>query len=172
MSIRNRILVVVMLFMGLQVQAAEKASEARLDEVAERGTQVMPFDLEQTTHVFTKNDNGGLQQVVVKDNSNVEQIRLIREHLIDIAGKFAQGDYGDPASIHGEDMPGLAALRQAKPGTIDIVYTELENGGQIVYSTKDPQLVQAIHQWFEAQLSDHSRHAVDHSMHHQHHSNP
>jgi len=171
MSIRNSILVLGALLLGLPVHAAEPASEQRLDEVAERGAHVMPFDLELTTHVFTKNDHGGVQQVVVKDTSNLEQVRLIREHLVDITAKFAQGNYADPASIHGEDMPGLAALRQATAGAINIVYTELDNGGQIDYSTTDPQLVQAIHHWFEAQLSDHSRHAVDHSMHHQHHSN-
>jgi hypothetical protein len=171
MSTRNLMSVMMMLILSLPVHAAEQASEQRLDEVAERGAHVMPFDLELTTHVFTKNDNGGVQHVVAKDNSNTEQTRLIQEHLEDIAGKFAQGNYADPESIHGEDMPGLPALRQAEPGTIRIVYTELDNGGQIDYSSGDPQLVEAIHQWFDAQLSDHSRHAVDHSMHHQHPSN-
>ena len=48
----------------------------RLDEVAQRGTHVMPFDLEKTIHVFSKTAEGGLQQVVVKGKSDTEQIRL------------------------------------------------------------------------------------------------
>ena len=32
--------------------AAEPAIPARLDEVAERGAKVMPFDLEKTTHAL------------------------------------------------------------------------------------------------------------------------
>ncbi len=47
--------------------AVEKASEQRLDEVAQRGSHVMPFNLEQTTHIFSKTEKGGLQQVIVKD---------------------------------------------------------------------------------------------------------
>ena len=61
--------------------ASEKASDdARLDEVAQRGSHVMPFALEQTTHVFSKTEKGGVQQVIVKDKANTEQIKLIREH--------------------------------------------------------------------------------------------
>ena len=42
------------------VFAAEPASEQRLDEVAERGAHVMPFDLEKTVHIFSKTDTGGI----------------------------------------------------------------------------------------------------------------
>jgi hypothetical protein len=57
-------------------------------------------------------------------------------------------------------MPGLAELRKAKPGEITIEYRELSNGAQIAYSTDDPSLIKAVHQWFDAQLSDHAQHAV------------
>jgi hypothetical protein len=130
--------------------AAEPASESRLDEVARRGTRVMPFDLERTTHVFTKTEKGGVQQVIAKDPAQSEQIGLIRKHLSKIAGEFAQGDFSDPAKIHGETMPGLAELKAAKPGAIQIEYQEITAGAQIDYVTKDPSLVDAIHRWFDA----------------------
>lgn len=140
--------------------ATEKAGEKRLDEIAERGGHVMPFDLEKTTHVFSKIDHGGLQQVVVKDKSNTEQIRLIRAHLSEISNDFKRGDFSKPARIHGEDLPGLAELKSARPGAIKIEYTKLPDGAQISYSTSSPKLITAIHRWFDAQLSDHARHAV------------
>jgi hypothetical protein len=140
--------------------AVEKANETRLNEVAERGAKVMPFDLEQTTHVFTKTEKGGLQQVIAKDPTQGEQIGLIRQHLSKIAREFKQGDFSDPAKIHGKAMPGLAELRTAKAGTIQIEYRELPAGAQIDYSTDNPGLVEAIHRWFDAQLGDHARHAV------------
>jgi hypothetical protein len=37
-----------------------------------------------------------------------EQIALIRQHLQDEAEKLRRADFGDPATIHGHDMPGLA----------------------------------------------------------------
>ena len=149
---------------------AQKADEKRLDEVAQHGMHVMPFDLEKTTHVFSKTPKGGVQRVVVKDKSDTEQIRLIRAHLSEISGDFKRGDFSKPARIHGEDMPGLAELKSAKPGQIKIQYEELPDGAQIGYSTSSPELINAIHQWFDAQLSDHARHAVPgHSHHHMHH---
>jgi hypothetical protein len=150
--------------------ALEKASEKRLDEVVQRGSHVMPFDLEQTTHIFSKTEKGGLQQVIVKDGTNTEQIKLIREHLAKISKEFIQGDFSNPAKIHGENMPGLAELRMTKPGQVKIAYKELPNGAEINYASDDPKLIEAIHHWFDAQLSDHARHAVPghphHLMHH------
>ena len=140
--------------------AGERATESRLDEVQRRGAQVMPFSLEQTTHIFTKTEKGGIQQVIAKANADAEQIGLIQAHLAEISRAFAQGDFSAPAQIHGEEMPGLAALREARPGQIKIEYEDLRNGGQIVYSADDPGLVEAVHQWFDAQLADHARHAV------------
>ena len=58
------------LFITTPIHAEEKADEKRLDEVAERGAHVMPFDLEKTTHIFSKTDTGGIQQVIVKDKSD------------------------------------------------------------------------------------------------------
>jgi hypothetical protein len=90
------------------VHAVDPADEKRLDEVAERGTHVKPFDLEKTTHGFSKTANGGIQQVIAKDKSDTEQIQLIRDHLSEISEEFRQGDFSKPAHIHGGDMPGLA----------------------------------------------------------------
>jgi len=130
----------------------------RHEEVATRGATVMPFDLEQTMHVFQKLENGGLQKVVVKDPSNKKQIALIQAHLREESERFRKGDFSDPAKIHGENMPGLAELKSGT-GKIDVVYTHLPDGAQIRYTTKDSTLLMAIHHWFDAQLSDHGRHA-------------
>ncbi|MEL0083543.1 MAG: aspartate carbamoyltransferase [Gammaproteobacteria bacterium] len=168
-------LTVASLLIGLSVAvpalAVEKASEQRLDEVAQRGSHVMPFNLEQTTHVFSKTEKGGLQQVIAKDDSNIDQIRLIREHLSKISQEFKQGDFADPEKIHGEGMPGLSELRRAQPGQIKIVYKDLANGAEIDYSTDNAKLIETIHKWFDAQLRDHSRHAIqDHDLHQMHHN--
>ena len=136
-------------------------AQTRQGEVAARGAKVMPFDLEQTTHVFQKLDDGGLQKVVVKDPSNKKQIALIQDHLKAESEKFRKGDFSDPAKIHGEDMPGLADLKSGAK-KIDVRYTALPDGAQIRYTAKDPKLVTALHQWFSAQLSDHGKHATHH----------
>jgi hypothetical protein len=162
-----------MLFLALcagfasQTAVAAPAPPERQAEVAARGAQVMPFKLGATSHVFTKNRNGGLQQVLVRDPKDREQLRLVRSHLREIAGRFQAGDFSAPARIHGVSMPGLEPLAQARPGEITIHYRELSNGAQIRYATSNPALVPALHQWFDAQLSDHGADAREGHGHHQ-----
>lgn len=159
----------LVLIAALPVHAVEPADAKRLNEVAERGAHVMSFNLEKTTHIFSKTDKGGIQQVIAKDKSDTEQIRLIREHLSEISAEFSQGNFSKPMQIHGDEMPGLAELRMAKPDQIQIEYRELPDGAQIGYTTEVPKLTLAIHRWFDAQLSDHARHAVPgHSHQHEH----
>jgi hypothetical protein len=146
---------------GIASGSEGTSSAARQAEVAARGARVMPFDLEQTMHVFQSLDDGGLQTVRAKDPANREQIALIQTHLQEEASKFQRGDFSDPATIHGEAMPGLAELR-AGAGQIEIEYLPLPDGAQIRYRTKDPALVMAIHHWFMAQRADHGSHATGH----------
>ena len=157
--IRGGALIISSMVVMVLFATANLPAQTRQEGVAKRGSQVMPFDLEQTVHVFQKLDDGGLQKVVAKDPSNKKQIALIQSHLKEESEKFRIGDFSDPAKIHGEDMPGLAQLK-AGAAKIDVRYSALPDGAQIRYQAKDPKLVTAIHQWFSAQLSDHGDHAT------------
>jgi hypothetical protein len=133
--------------------AGDPVSEQQ-SRVAERGADVMPFDLDATTHVFTKSDDGGNQVVRADDPNDQVQIGLVREHLTEERDNFARGDFDDPAQIHGHDMPGVADLA-AGYADIAVTYVETPDGAELTYTTDDPQLVVAIHAWFDRQLEDH-----------------
>lgn len=154
------ILMLISIFVLAACVPANADQSKRQAEVAERGVDVMPFDLEQTMHVFTPRDDGGLQKVVLKEDGAVEQIDLIRVHLQEEAERFRKGDFADPAQIHGHEMPGLAELSD-HAGRIEIRYSELPEGAQIEYITDNAELIEAIHHWFEAQLMDHGSHATN-----------
>lgn len=140
-----------------QSNHADHTAHNRQAEVAARGEQVMPFDLERTTHSFTKTSTGGTQRVV-SDDGDEGQIGLIRAHLITEAEAFGRGNFGSPERIHGIDMPGLAVLRQAG-SALSVAYIDTPMGGQITYATSRPEVVAALHLWFDAQTSDHGNHA-------------
>lgn len=140
---------------------AAMADAQKQAEVAGRGKEVMPFKLAATTHVFTKTAEGGVQQVVAKKSANAAQVKLVRQHLQEIRDQFLKGDFSGPSHIHGQDMPGLADLKLAKPGQIAIVYKEVKSGAELAYNTTDVSLVAALHKWFDAQLSDHGKDAME-----------
>ncbi|MBT2365810.1 aspartate carbamoyltransferase [Streptomyces sp. ISL-10] len=148
---------VALLTSGSRQDPGEGQAERR-KLVAERGKTVMPFDLEQTTHRFIPTTRGGTQHVVVDQRGDTEQIALIRTHLRKEAGAFSRGDFADPARIHGAGMPGLAELREGYD-RIEVHYDDRANGATLTYTTEDSALVDALHDWFEAQLGDHGAHA-------------
>lgn len=147
----------------LPVQAADARRQA---QVVQRGKDVMPFSVKASTHVFTKTPDGGIQRVVAKNLKDAATTQSVRLHLEDIRQAFLAGDFTGPAHIHGDDMPGLATLRSARPGQVSIDYREVRGGGELVFRSPDPAVVAALHEWFDAQLSDHGSDAMEGHSHH------
>jgi hypothetical protein len=143
------------------------ADAQRQAEVSRLGKDVMPFTLAATTHIFAKDETGGTQQVVTKAAGDEAQIKLVRQHLQDIQAQFLKGDFSGPTHIHGHTMPGLADLQTAKPGQIAIEYRDIKEGAELTYKTSDAKLVAALHKWFDAQLSDHGKDAMEGHAHHE-----
>ncbi len=73
--------------------------------------------------------DGGTQNVISNDG-DPQQIALIRDHLRKEAAASAHGDYTDPTSIHGADMPGLKELK-AGADRIRIAFEELSQGARM-----------------------------------------
>lgn len=146
----------------MAVRSAERDAvvTVRQAEVAAVGAAVMPFDLDRTTHFFEPMEDGGLQ-TILSDDGDVEQVDLIRAHLAEEAERFARGDFHDPSMIHGENMAGLHALVTGHE-RLSVSYDDVDLGGEIRYGSRDAELVDAIHEWFEAQVRDHGEHAQSH----------
>jgi len=155
------VVLVIGVIAGGRLVAAERdarALAARQEEIAVRGRAVMPFDLDRTTHRFEDLADGGRQTVIADDPDDLLQVTLIRGHLALEAEAFARGDFADPAAIHGHAMPGLSDLK-AGASRIAVHYRDVPAGAVLEYSTSEPQLVRAIHAWFDAQAMDHGGHA-------------
>jgi hypothetical protein len=146
-------LVLVAGLSGAGCSSGESLAQRQAD-VAERGAEVMPFDLASTTHVFSKTANGGTQVITAKSPDDERQIRLIRQHLREERDKFASGNFDDPAKIHGMHMPGVDELA-AGYKDISVKYSDELAGARLTYSTEDPTLIEAMHSWFDRQVMDH-----------------
>lgn len=159
LSSRTRLRGITLCGLGLLVlliigACVSQPSSNHQEMIHEMGSQVMPFDLTKTKHIFEMTETGGVQKVIVKDKKDVDQLAPIRQHLMHESMRFSEGDFSDPTSLHGKDMPGIQELA-AGVSQIRIIYSELPNGAQISFVTEDLKLITAIHKWFGAQLSDH-----------------
>jgi len=142
----------------LLVSCSGDDTESRQDAVADAGAAVMPFDLDATTHRFEPTADGLVETVYADDPDGSANIRLIRDHLVEEEQKFERGNYGDPETIHGDEMPGLAEL-EAAAADVDVTFEETPDGARLVFRTDDPALVDALRRWGEAQTVDHGEHA-------------
>jgi hypothetical protein len=122
------------------------------------GSDVMPFDVERSTHLFSRLEDGGVQLVVTDDPSDREQVSLIRSHLRKERRRFSRGDFSDPTTIHGHRMPGLAAIKR-RYRQITVAYRPRANGAALRYRTQRRRIVSALHKWFAAQVHDHAPYA-------------
>jgi len=155
------LLLVVAAVAGIAAAPAS-AADQHAQMVTRHGARVMPFDQKTAQHMFLDARDGGVVQIVVR-TMDERQISLVRSHLLDEASKFAHGNYGDPAYIHGASMPGLARLRSGAPH-ISVRYFETPTGAAITLSSKDRTLVAAIHAWLGAQRHDHAAGGADGGM--------
>jgi hypothetical protein len=148
----------ILIALALAATSASPAlAQTRQQTVRERSTHVMPFSMDATMHQFEPTKTGGLMLVTVHD-ADPQQIALVRAHLQKEAAAFARGNYGDPAYIHGKNMPGLAAL-SAGAKRITVHYTPVSDGAAIAFRTSDAGLISALHRWFAAQVADHGHNA-------------
>lgn len=151
--VKRNISSAVLAFSFAALPFAAPAADDHQQMVMQHGLQVMPFDQKQAMHTFLPSANGGVVEIIVH-TMDQRQISLVRSHLLQEAAAFARGDFGDPAYIHGNQMPGLAQL-EAAPSRLSIRYFETPTGATIALSTSEPALVSAIHEWLAAQQRDH-----------------
>ena len=130
------------------------AQTTRQEDIHQHAHDVMPFDLSKTVHIFKMTEHGGVQRVVTREAGTNDEVALIQQHLMHEAARFQKGNYSDPETLHGTDMPGIKELQEGA-SRITISYTALPDGAEIAFETTDLHLVTAVHRWFGAQLSEH-----------------
>ena len=78
----------------------------------------------------------------------------IAAHLEMITGQFAKGDFATPFAVHGEDPPGVPALK-GLGGEISYKFVPDAAGGQVVISSESPEAITAIHDFVRYQIRKH-----------------
>ena len=124
------------------------------DQVNERGDQAMGFSHTKTTHHFRLTTEGGVIEVTAHDPSDAVSSNQIRQHLKHIAKKFSAGDFSAPMFIHGDNPPGVEAMKRLKL-EIKYQYEEIDRGARVRISTGNDEAIKAIYEFLRFQIKDH-----------------
>ena len=92
--------------------------------------------------------DGGIEDAVVIAPS-LAAVKHLRAETRERAAAFARGNFVDPTNPHGDLVPGLREMR-GQWNRVHVRYEDLPAGSRIEYTTNDPVMVEALHQWFVA----------------------
>jgi hypothetical protein len=120
----------------------------------ERGDHVMGFSHDKTTHHFELNQDGGLIEVRVNDNKDAASLDMIRTHFQQIVKMFATGNFNAPMLVHGQAVPGTAAMTRLKDD-IHWELSEIPRGARIKIAADNKEASDAIHEFLRYQIADH-----------------
>ena len=126
----------------------------RTNGVNKRGDHAMGFSHEKATHHFRLTRDGGSIEVTANEPEDRPSQELIRAHLQQIAKLFKEGDFSKPVFTHGEEPPGVPAMKRLKS---DISYTfeSIDRGARVRIVSANGEAVQAIHEFLRYQIKDH-----------------
>lgn len=162
---KTLILIALSLWIGLA--EAKESVVTKKAEKAPASSQLVPYDTQQALESFSKTVHGGIMHIIAKSVDNTQQVKLIQSYLRQTAAEYKKGDFSSTERFHGSNMPGLAQMKSAKADDIRYDYKALPNGGQIHFSAEYPHLLNALHQWFDAQIQEHGSSTLpDHDGHH------
>ena len=122
--------------------------------VTSRGDHAMGFSHELTTHHFRLYPSGGAIEVLANDPKDSNSRDQIRMHLSHVVRLFSAGDFNVPMFIHDKMPPGSQTMTRLK----DQIHYRLAvtaAGGRIRITSRNPEAIEAIHEFLRFQIADH-----------------
>jgi hypothetical protein len=98
------------------------------------------------------------------DDQDPAAIAHIREHLEAITRAFQTGDFSTPAFVHSQTVPGTTVMA-GRSHAITYGYRDLPRGGEVRITTRDPEALQAVHEFMAFQRADHRAGGLEHPEH-------
>lgn len=133
--------------------AGSGARDTAFAAVQARGRIAMGVDQYTSAHRFDALDDGGRIELQ-RDPADTAGVRTIRMHLQEIARAFAAGNFETPGFVHDREVPGVRVLR-ARRERIRYEFRPLPGGGEVRIATRDPDAVNAVHEFLAFQRKDH-----------------
>jgi hypothetical protein len=125
-----------------------------MEDVNRHGDTAMGFSHLKTTHHFVLSTSGGSIEVKANDANDTDSRDHIRMHLQHVAMAFKDGDFSAPEITHSRVPPGVPTMKRLK-ADIQYKYEGTPAGGRVVISTRNPQALQAVHEFLAFQIDDH-----------------
>ena len=125
-----------------------------------RGATAMGVDQYTSAHVFEPLPDGG-RILLQRDTVDPVGTDAIREHMRDIAARFASGDFRIPGFVHAQTVPGTDVMA-ARRALIRYEADPFPRGGVVRIVTTDSLALTAVHAFLAFQRTEHRAAAHEH----------
>lgn len=125
-----------------------------MTKMMERGNIAMGFNQNKIAHHFAVIPNGGSITITSLNSNDTQTINQIRTHIMNIQKDFSEGNFTKPLFIHAQEVPGTDVMTKKKD-LIKYNILELRNGSNLVLTTNDEELMDAISQFMKYQATAH-----------------
>lgn len=132
------------------------ATDSAFASMQERGAIAMGVNQYTSAHEFSALPDGG-RIALWRLADDPAGTAAIRAHMREIASRFAAGDFTIPGFVHEGEVAGSRVMA-ARRSAIRYEVEELERGGALRLTTRDPDVVKAIHEFLEFQRHAHRAH--------------
>jgi hypothetical protein len=134
--------------------AAPPQDHSKHEQMEHRGNQGMGFDQQKITHHFLLRKNGGAILVTANSTDDKTSKEEIQMHLRHIERAFKSGDFDIPMFVHDQTPPSVSTMTKLKD-QIKYKYERADNGGRVVISSANAEVVAAIHEFLKFQIQEH-----------------
>jgi hypothetical protein len=146
-------LIVIVLSAGCGKHDASPPPDSAFAALQQRGETAMGVDQYAAAHVFEPLPDGGRIVLQMKEPHAAEEGK-IRAHMRTIAASFSEGDFSLPGFVHDSVVPGTATMSRLR-GEISYAARDIERGGELRLTTRNPEAVRAVHEFLKFQTMDH-----------------
>ncbi len=140
--------------LGCGVAESPQPPDTAFSALQQRGQKAMGVDQYASAHVFEPLSDGGRIVLQMKEVDAAGEA-IIRDHMRAIATAFGGGDFAIPGQVHAvSEVPGAAAMTRLR-SHISYEARDLERGGEVRLTARNPEAVRAIHEFLAFQRTDH-----------------
>jgi len=133
--------------------APAATNDSAFRALQQRGQRTMGVDQYASRHRFEDLPDGGRIELQMKEADSAG-VAAIRAHLQRIAADFTAGIFTAPDSTHAMVVPGTDVMARKK-ALIRYRYRPLAQGGEVRITTRDPEALSAVRNFFAFQREDH-----------------
>ncbi|MGK2962449.1 MAG: hypothetical protein ACSLFK_09930 [Gemmatimonadaceae bacterium] len=129
------------------------AADSSFSAMDHRHGDMIGVDPSSLAHTFVPTPDGG-DIILERRSGDTIAVSLIRGHLEQIAAAFSTGDFSAPAMVHEKEADGADVMIR-KAGVITYSVEERANGASLQIRTRDPEALDAIHNFIAFQTREH-----------------